>query len=81
MKQGIDPEIRKEIAKVGMTTTLAITVFTAPFLRGNKSLRKIHTTAGVALVGFSLWHMQLYQPPRKRIASQARSTAAKKQAT
>jgi len=55
---GIDLEVQKEIAKVGMTVSMGITVATAFKMKSRKVL---HVGAGVALVGFSLWHHLLYQ--------------------
>ena len=66
----IDVETKKEIAKIGMTATLGITVITAPFLKGNKTMKNLHTGAGALLVGFSLWHHFLYKTePNKKISS------------
>lgn len=75
MSDVFDPEAKKEWAKIGMTACLGVAVFTAPFLRRNRLLRKVHTGAGALLVGFSLWHHQLYQPqPRaQRLPSPDRS--------
>ncbi len=64
MSDAFDLETKKELAKLGMAASLGVAVFTAPFLRRNRILRKVHTGAGAMLVGFSLWHHQLYQPPR-----------------
>lgn len=60
----IDLEVQKEIAKVGMTVTMGVTVVTA-FKMKNKTMKNLHVGAGVALVGFSLWHHLLYQGKRK----------------
>ena len=63
-------ENHKELAKLGMAASLGVAVFTTPFLKRNRLMRKVHTGAGVLLVGFSLWHHRLYQPaqrpPRRR---------------
>lgn len=61
----IDLEVQKEIAKVGMTVTMGVTVVTA-FKMKNKTMKNLHVGAGVALVGFSLWHHLLYQPDRRK---------------
>lgn len=62
----MDLEAKKEIAKIAMTTSLGATVFTAPFLKGSKTMKNIHTGAGVLFVGFSLWHHFLYQPDKRK---------------
>jgi uncharacterized membrane protein len=61
----IDLEVQKEIAKVGMTVTMGVTVVTA-FKMNNKTMKNLHVGAGVALVGCSLWHHLLYQPERHK---------------
>lgn len=72
MPVNLDLETKKEIAKIGMTVTLGVTVASAPFLKRNKTLKYIHTGAGVMLVGFSLWHHLLYQPEKKVAKARAR---------
>ena len=47
----LDPELKKEIAKIAMTASLGATVLTAPFLKGRKTVKNIHTGAGVLFVG------------------------------
>lgn len=61
----IDSEVQKEIAKIGMTATMGITVATA-FKMKNRTMKNLHVGAGFALVGFSLWHHLLYQPDKKK---------------
>lgn len=54
----------RSIAKAGMTLSLAALIFTGATMRGNhhnSHNRHIHTWAGVALVGFSVWHYNVYQ--------------------
>ncbi|QOQ97606.1 hypothetical protein [Helicobacter winghamensis] len=58
----ISIETKREIAKIGMSTSLLLTAGSALFLK-NKTAKAIHITAGVALVGFSIWHASLY--PKK----------------
>ncbi|MBX7491422.1 hypothetical protein [Helicobacter turcicus] len=55
-------ETKREIAKIGMSASLLLTAGSALFLK-NKTAKTIHITAGVALVGFSIWHASLY--PKK----------------
>lgn len=52
-------EKQREIAKIGMGVSLALTATTALFMK-NPRASKLHTLSGVALVGFSLWHYSLY---------------------
>ena len=62
----IDLEVQKEIAKVGMTVSMGITVATA-FKMKNRKVKNLHVGAGVTLVGFSLWHHLLYQGKKREI--------------
>ena len=50
---------KQEIAKIGMVTTLGLTVATSLKMKGIN--KKIHIGAGVAFCGFALWHHYLYQ--------------------
>nr|WP_321465100.1 hypothetical protein [uncultured Desulfobulbus sp.] len=78
MPEKLDRETKKEIAKIGMTAALGVTVITAPFLKGNRVMKNLHTGAGVALVALSLWHHFLYQPEKRKAKSEA--LAAEKKA-
>ncbi len=60
----LDLEVKKEIAKIGMTATLGATVVSSMFMK-NKSIKKLHVGAGVALVGFAIWHHTLYLSNKK----------------
>jgi hypothetical protein len=55
----IDLDTQKEIAKIGMTASMGITVATSFYMK-NKFMKNLHIGAGVALVGFSFWHHMLY---------------------
>lgn len=57
----MDLEVKKEIAKIGMTATLGATVATSMFMK-NKLAKNTHIVAGAAFCGFALWHHMLYQP-------------------
>jgi hypothetical protein len=64
---------RKEIlqasrtaAKVGMGVSMGTLVYTG-LKRGRRSMN-VHTWAGMALLGFALWHIYLYQPKRRAAA-------------
>jgi len=59
-----DLETKKEVAKIGMTASMAIVIGTS-FGMKSKIMKNLHVGAGVALVGFSLWHHMLYQPSKK----------------
>ena len=61
----LDLDTKKEIAKIGMTATMGITVATSMYMK-NKFMKRLHVVAGVALVGFSYWHHILYQPTKKK---------------
>ncbi|XOB63020.1 hypothetical protein ACMC56_04245 [Campylobacterota bacterium DY0563] len=61
----IDLDTKKEIAKIGMTASMGITVATSMYMK-NKFMKRLHVVAGVALVGFSYWHHTLYQPAKKK---------------
>ncbi|AXX87917.1 MULTISPECIES: hypothetical protein [Malaciobacter] len=60
-----DQEVKKEVAKIGMTATLGATVVTSMFMK-NKVAKKTHIVAGAAFCGFALWHHLLYQPDKKK---------------
>jgi len=60
----VDLEVKKEIAKIGMTATLGATVVTSMFMK-NKVAKKTHIVAGAAFCGFALWHHMLYKPTDK----------------
>ncbi len=66
MSDAFDLETQRELAKLGMAASLGTAVLTTPFLKRNKGLRKVHTGAGMLLVGFSLWHHWLYQPQQRQ---------------
>lgn len=60
----VDLEVKKEVAKIGMTATLGATVVTSMFMK-NKLAKKTHIIAGAAFCGFALWHHTLYKPTQK----------------
>ncbi len=67
-----DIELRKELAKIGMTASLGAAVFTTPFLKRNRTAKNIHTGAGLLLAGFALWHHMLYQPEKRHARALAK---------
>ena len=52
-----------------MATSLFLTAGSTMFLK-NKAARRLHIGAGIALIGFSLWHTSLY-PKEKKIHKEA----------
>lgn len=69
-----DLDTKKEVAKIGMTASMAIVVGTS-FGMKSKVMKNLHIGAGVALVGFSLWHHLLYQPSKKSSKTTPESTS------
>ena len=51
---------KRNAAKIGMGGSMATLVYTG-FKRGRRYMN-IHTWAGMALLGFTLWHIALYRP-------------------
>jgi hypothetical protein len=64
----------RTVAKVGMGLSMGTLVYTG-FKRGRKYMNT-HSWAGMALLGFTLWHVYLYQPKRRSAAK--RHAKAKK---
>ena len=56
-----DLDTKKEVAKIGMATSLAIVTATSVYMK-NRPMKNLHIGAGFALIGFSVWHHMLYQP-------------------
>jgi hypothetical protein len=58
--------MRRTLAKAGMVVAMGTLTWTA--MAGRSVLRRYHPLAGVALLGFTAWHMSLYQhrPPPKQ---------------
>lgn len=73
----LDLDTKKEIAKIGMTATMGITVATSFYMK-NKLMKRLHVVAGAALVGFSYWHHTLYQPAKKKALEEKTGEAEKK---
>ena len=73
-------EEQREAAKLAMTISMAVTVFTGPYVRRNRNMRLTHTIFGVALVAGSVWHNSLYSVRDKGSAAkrlpQAKPVAA-----
>lgn len=54
----MDIETKREAAKLGMVSTLGLTLATAMKMKGKN--KKLHVYAGFAFVGFAFWHHMLY---------------------
>ena len=54
----------KDIAKSGMVVSLGVLAWTG--LGRGRQNKALHTWAGVALVGFSVWHYNAYQPHQNK---------------
>ncbi len=54
-----------DLTKTGMAVSMGLLVWTG-MGKGRRSRpgRTLHTWAGIALIGFSVWHYHLYQPHR-----------------
>ena len=50
----------KKTAKIGMTVSLGALVVTG--LMDGRGAKISHICSGIALIGFSVWHHQLYKP-------------------
>lgn len=55
----MDCEIKRELAKIGMASTLGVTVVTALKMKGSN--KRIHVLAGTLFVGLAVWHHSLYE--------------------
>ncbi len=64
-KYSLDLDTKRELAKIGMTASMGITVATGFYMK-NRFMKHLHVAAGVALVGFSIWHHTLYKKPSKK---------------
>ncbi len=64
-KFNLDLDTKRELAKIGMTASMGITVVSGFYMK-NKFMKNIHVAAGVALVGFCIWHHTLYNKPKKK---------------
>ncbi len=67
-----DKELQREVAKIGMTATLGVTVATSLFMK-NRVAKKAHIMGGVAFCGFALWHTMLYDPKSKKVAKKVKN--------
>jgi hypothetical protein len=54
---------KRTLAKVGMSASMGVILWSA--LNRNRRLMRYHSLAGVALVGFTAWHMMLYNRKKK----------------
>jgi hypothetical protein len=51
--------LQRTVAKTGMAASLGVLVWSA-MARG-RGVMRYHTLAGVALLGFAVWHIALYK--------------------
>lgn len=54
---------QRNLAKAGMSAAMATLIWSA-MARGRTTMR-YHTLAGVALLGFTVWHLTLYKARNK----------------
>lgn len=54
---------QRAVAKAGMGVSLGVLVWTA--MARSRKVMRYHTLAGVALLGFSVWHLTLYRARNK----------------
>lgn len=59
-------QTRRTIAKAGMLAAMGVLVWSA--MASRRILRQYHPVAGVALLGFTVWHMGLYRRGTARAA-------------
>ncbi|GEM_PF-1012980 len=57
-------EEKKTVAKIGMSLSMGTLIATG-LMRG-RGAKTLHIWSGMALVGFSVWHYNLYQPATRR---------------
>ena len=60
MKNKSELEKKKSTAKTGITLSLGVLIATG-CMKG-RGAKIFHIWSGIALVGFSFWHHDLYQP-------------------
>ncbi len=61
----LDAKTVRSLSKAGMVASLAVLALTG--LGRGRSNRNIHVLAGVALIGFSVWHYNVCRPPERRM--------------
>jgi hypothetical protein len=60
-------QTQRTTAKTGMAVAMGVLVWSA--MAGRRVLRRYHPLAGVALLGFTAWHMALYKPKSREAAA------------
>ncbi|AGZ81692.1 hypothetical protein [Campylobacter fetus] len=73
----LDLEFQRKSAKLALSASLGILTITA-FNMKNKKAAKLHTIAGVAMVGFSVWHASLYGTKYAKFLNEHGKKKAKK---
>jgi len=61
----ISRNIRGSLAKAGMLATMGTAVYSG--FAGGRLARFIHPWAGLALVGFALWHQQINMKRKRTV--------------
>jgi hypothetical protein len=54
---------QRTVAKAGMSISLGVLVWSA--MTRSRKVMRYHTLAGVALLGFTVWHLTLYRARNK----------------
>lgn len=54
---------QRKLAKIGLVATLGVVTLTG-FIR-HRQLKPLHTASGLALIGLSVWHANLYGKAKK----------------
>lgn len=69
-----DINSRRKTAKNGMIISLGIATLSGLVMKG-RTARQIHYAAGASLIGFAVWHHQLYPAARKESRQQLQEPA------
>ena len=62
-KRRIEMENKKSTAKIGMVLSMGSLIATG--LMKGRGAKTLHIWSGIALMGFSVWHYNLYQPSHR----------------
>lgn len=77
-KELLDIKNHQKFAKIGMSVSLATLCITALNLKNKKS-KNLHLLSGIALVGFSLYHANLYSGKVPIALNEAKKKYTKKE--
>jgi hypothetical protein len=64
LKNKSELKTKRTVAKYGMAISMGSLLFTG--LMGGKKLNLIHVCSGLALIGFSCWHSNLYKTTKNK---------------